>query len=105
MAVKDILIDVVGQSEPAMGRLVSWNDKKHTINKIYIRKGRMPEKSKQTTSSIEGVVHEAFAEAHKLRVGDFINANIGGKKHHIFISGIGLSPEFHTHAATGLPAS
>lgn len=92
--VKDILIDVVGQSEPAMGRLVSWNDKKHTINKIYIRKGRMPEKSKQTTSSIEGVVHEAFAEAHKLRVGDFINANIGGKKHHIFISGIGLSPEF-----------
>jgi putative ABC transport system permease protein len=87
--IKDGLVEVGNQVEPALGRFVSWNENQQ-INLIYLRKGRMPQRSSQ----LEVVVHEAFADAHKLKIGDFLKIQIGGKQKRLLISGVGLSPEY-----------
>lgn len=92
--IKEGLIDLKTQSEPALGRLISWHGSQQKINKIYLRQGRMPELNHQAVSTLEAVVHEAFAQAHNVKPGDSMNINIGGKRRQLFISGIGLSPEY-----------
>jgi len=88
--IKDGLVDVSGQVEPALGRFISWNENGQVLNKIYLRQGRMPHAGAQ----IEVVVHEAFALAHRLKLGDRIKVLLGGIQRTISISGIGLSPEY-----------
>lgn len=88
--IKDGLVDVQGQSEPAVGHFISWGGEHQILNKIYLRQGRAP----QLGSTIEVIVHEAFAEAHGLRAGDVLHINLSGQKRRVLISGIGLSPEY-----------
>jgi putative ABC transport system permease protein len=88
--IKEGLVDVPGQVEPALGNFISWHGEQQQINLIYLRQGRMP----QAGSHMEVVVHEAFAVAHKLKMGDTIQALLGGKQRPLVISGIGLSPEY-----------
>ena len=87
---KDGLIDVPGQIEPALGRFISWKGIHQKINLIYLRQGRMPQKNSVT----EVVVHEAFAVAHHLKVGDSLQVLLAGKKRKLIISGVGLSAEY-----------
>lgn len=84
------LVDVPNQAEPALGRLISWAGPGQIINRIYIRRGRLPQKS----SRVEVVIHESFAEAHTLRPGDPLQVTLNGQKRDLIISGIGLSPEY-----------
>lgn len=89
--VKEGLVDVPSQVEPALGRFISWKGQHQGLNLIYLRQGRMPQPNQ---SQIEVVIHEAFAVAHRLRVGDGLKVLLGGKKRNLVISGIGLSPEY-----------
>lgn len=83
------LIDITNQPEPALGQIVSWLPD-DLLNKIHLRSGRFPE----VGSQIEILVHESFAEAHGLNVGDRLSITIKGQKENVLVSGIALSPEY-----------
>ncbi len=83
------LIDIVNQPEPALGRIVSWHPD-DLLNKIHLRSGRFPEAGTQ----IEVLVHESFAKAHDLKIGDKLSLTIKGQKEKVFVAGIALSPEY-----------
>lgn len=87
--VEDVLMDMPGQSEPAMGRFISWNQGT-LINKIYLREGRFPEPG----SMHDILVHESFAKAHKLHSGDNFTVYFRGEKTRVRVCGIGISPEY-----------
>ena len=89
--IEQTLVDVANQAEPATGNFLSLPDRsEQRLNRVYLRQGRMPE----AATTPEAVVHEAFAEAHKLKPGDTVDALFRGQKKTVRITGIGLSPEF-----------
>lgn len=89
--VKDGLVDLRDQTEPALGRFVGIKGDDQELNRIYLRQGRLPEPAGLI---VEVVVNEAFAVAHSLRMGDEVKILINGQQRRARISGIGLSPEF-----------
>jgi len=87
---KHVLLDFPEMLQPASARLVSIEPEPHLeINGLYVRQGRLPVMAEQT----EVVVSELFAEAHRLRLGDRIAANLEGKREELIVVGIGLSPD------------
>ncbi|MFN9348249.1 MAG: ABC transporter permease [Planctomycetota bacterium] len=87
---KHVLLDFPEMLQPASARLVSIEPEPHLeINGLYVRQGRLPVMAEQT----EVVVSELFAEAHQLRLGDRIAANLEGKREELIVVGIGLSPD------------
>ncbi|PAY18151.1 ABC transporter permease [Rhodopirellula sp. SM50] len=89
--VYDVLLDVVGMSEPATARLISVPDRGQSeLNQVYIRRGRMIE----PLHTGEVVVSEVFAAAHGFVPGDQVRAIINGKTQSMKIVGIALSPEY-----------
>jgi putative ABC transport system permease protein len=76
--------------DPVRAKLVSVpDDGIQTLNRVYLRKGRMVDPGRDD----EVVVSEPFAEAHRFRPGDTFAAVIHGKKKTLAVVGIGLSPE------------
>lgn len=99
--VEDVMLDVRGLAEPAIGRMVSvTTDRPPVFNEIYLRTGRMP----RSGSTEEVVVNEAFVQAHALALGEELHAIVGGRRQALRIVGVGLSPEYvYTVTASGLP--
>ncbi|HSE12518.1 MAG TPA: ABC transporter permease, partial [Rudaea sp.] len=60
------------------------------LNKLYLRSGRLPDPEAMR----ETLVSEAFAEAHRLRPGDHLEATIYGHRQRLDIVGVAISPEF-----------
>lgn len=88
------LVEIERQAEPALGRFISWKGFDQAINLIHLRQGRMPQKSSQPQYLIEVVVHEAFAVAHHLKMGDTLKVLLHGQQKKLLITGVGLSPEY-----------
>ena len=89
--VEPVLLDIEGTEEPASGLILSVPDfREAKLNRIYLRKGRMP----RTGSKNEVVVIEGFAKAHGFQPGNSFDAIVKGKKQRLKIVGIGLSPEY-----------
>lgn len=89
--VREVLVDVPEMVEPVSCRLVSIHqDPERSVNGIYLRLGRLPVPSDR----IEVVVNELFAQAHGLKPGDSLVANMAGRLERLHIVGIGLSPEY-----------
>jgi putative ABC transport system permease protein len=85
------LLDVPGMKEPAAGLAVSIPDyREPAVNRVYIRKGRMPEPGRPG----EVAVIETFATAHHFEPGDTFSAIMNGRKRTLTIVGIVLSPEY-----------
>ena len=61
-----------------------------TLNKIYLREGRLPEKGRPG----EVVINESFAKEHRLKPGSLLKATINGRQRVLTIVGVGLSPEY-----------
>jgi putative ABC transport system permease protein len=100
--VTDGLIEVRDQDEPAVGRMISLpSERPVPLNQIFVRKGRLPRVAQNT----EVFLHEAFAQAHQLAIGDSIVALVKGQRIRLQIVGIGLSPEYvyALHAGVPLP--
>jgi putative ABC transport system permease protein len=92
------LLDLEGIEEPATGQVVSLPDfVPQRLNLLHLREGRLPEPERID----EVTVNEAFATAHRLRPGSSIKALINGKRRHLRIVGIALSPEFIYAVAPG----
>lgn len=84
-------LDVAGYSDPVMGQFVSLPDRgEPVLNRLYLRKGRWVDPLQDD----EVLVHEAFAEAHRLQPGDSFWATMRGKRRRLRVAGIALSPEF-----------
>jgi putative ABC transport system permease protein len=84
-------LDIPGFKELVTGRVVSVpDDGPPLLNRLYIRKGRLPDSSRDN----EVVVNETFAEAHGLKPGDQFAAVINGKWKKLTVCGVALSPEF-----------
>jgi putative ABC transport system permease protein len=84
-------LDIVGVAEPLIARLVGVPvTTGPRLNRLYIRRGRMIERS----STIEALVDEGFAAARHLAPGDRITVLLNGKRETLRIVGIGLSPEY-----------
>jgi putative ABC transport system permease protein len=89
--VTDVVLDVRGMSEPAVGRLISIPDRQDaTLSELYLRRGRWIEANRPD----EVLVSEAFALAHRLGPGDTVDAIINGRRRHLAIVGVALSPEW-----------
>ncbi|MCG6858505.1 MAG: FtsX-like permease family protein [Salaquimonas sp.] len=89
--VRPVLLDIEGMAEPATGIAVSVPDfTDATVNRLYIRKGRLPEAGRED----EIAVVETFATAHKFEPGDRFKAVMNGHKRELTIVGIVLSPEY-----------
>lgn len=89
--VHSALLDVPGMQEPAAGLAVSVPDyRQAAVNRVYIRKGRMPEPGRPS----EVAVVETFASAHHFEPGDSFSAIMNGRKRKLTIVGIVLSPEY-----------
>ncbi len=100
--VSDVTIDVADMPEPAVGRLISIPERRQPmVNDLHLRRGRWIEPNR----SGEVLVGEAFADAHRLEIGDSVTAVINGRRQRLTIVGIVLSPEYiiQIHGANLLP--
>ncbi|GBE04276.1 FtsX-like permease family protein [bacterium BMS3Abin09] len=88
--VAPVSINITDFPDPVKGHFYSIPDNgEPLLNKLYLRKGRMPEPFREG----EIVVGEAFAEAHNFSPGNEIGVVINGKRKDLTIVGIALSPE------------
>lgn len=89
--VKIALVDFDDMKEPASAMLVSLPDNRlSSLNRVYLRSGRMPEPEKDA----EAVISEGFAKAHELSIGSSIRVLINGVRRSVRVTGVALSPEF-----------
>lgn len=91
-------VTVPGFAEPVQGRFVSLPElAEPVLNVPHLRSGRMPEPGRLD----EVLLGEAFAEAHGLRPGDHLFANLEGTRRRLEVVGTALSPEFVYAIAPG----
>jgi putative ABC transport system permease protein len=85
------LLDIPGVREPATGQFISLPEGgQPSLNRLYMRMGRMPEPG----APDEVVVSEGFAEAHAYTLGSHFSAILNGRKRNLVIVGTAHSPEF-----------
>jgi putative ABC transport system permease protein len=86
-----VKLDIPGFSEPVTGRIISIpDDGKPLLNRLYIKKGRLADPTKDN----EVVINESFAKAHGFDIGNRFAAVINGRWKELTITGVALSPEF-----------
>ena len=89
--VREVVLDVRGFAEPVTGRLISLPPRgPPQLNRPMLETGRLPAAGVLD----EVVLSAAFAEAHALRPGDTIAANINGKRRRLAVVGTANSPEY-----------
>src|SRR5512140_2982394 len=89
--VMDVILDVPGLAEPAVGRLVSIPSRRTPmLNDLCLRRGRYIEPG----AADEVIASEAFTVANKLDVGSSVQAVMNGRWKRLRIVGIAISPEY-----------
>jgi putative ABC transport system permease protein len=89
--VAPVNIEVEGFGEPISGRLISLDAHgQPALNLLHLRAGRSVEAGRDD----EAVVSDAFADAHRLQLGDRLHVIIKGRRKAVTLVGIGLSPEY-----------
>lgn len=84
-------LEMPGFEEPVSARALSVPARgQPSVNRLYIRQGRLPAPGRNAEVAVVG----AFAEAHRLVPGDRFPAIINGRKQTLTITGIVESPEF-----------
>lgn len=88
------LFAMEGMSAPATGEVLSLpNAGEAAVNRLHLVRGRLPTAGQRD----EAVVLEAFANAHRLKIGDTVPATLYGGRRQLTVVGIALSPE-HVYA-------
>ena len=89
--VKDVNVDIEGEDEPRIGRIVSMPERREPVlNDICLVAGRYFDKGVLN----EVILSDRFAQSNGLALGDRIHISVGSKKHALRIVGLGLSPEY-----------
>jgi putative ABC transport system permease protein len=87
----EVKLDMPFFPEPVTGRIISLPERgMPLLNKLYLRKGRLPDPGKED----EAVICDTFAKAHGLDIGGSFGAIINGRWKKLVITGVALSPEF-----------
>jgi len=93
-----VALDMPNIPEPATGRIISIPEEALPhLNSIDLLAGRLISRGRPT----EIIVSEAFARASALTLGDQVVATINGKRRHLDIVGIALTPEYVYALAPG----
>jgi len=88
------LFAMEGMSAPATGEVLSLPDEgEAAVNRLHLVRGRLPTPGQRN----EAVVLQAFADAHRLEIGDQVPATLYGGRRRLTVVGIALSPE-HVYA-------
>lgn len=83
-----------GMSAPATGEVLSLPDVgEAAVNRLHLVRGRLPIAGQRD----EAVVLQAFADAHRLEIGDPVPVTLYGGRRRLTVVGIALSPE-HVYA-------
>ena len=89
--VAEVVLDIEGLPEPAVGRLVSTPENhRPQLNDVFLRRGRYLNAERPD----EILINEAFADAHGFGPGDRVAAVLNGRRRELEIVGVALSPEF-----------
>jgi putative ABC transport system permease protein len=89
--VEDVIIDIPGRTEPAVGRVISLPDEgPPTINGLHMNAGRYV----RPGAAGEVIVSQAFAEGNGLSIGSSLGAVLNGRWQQLRIVGIAVSPEY-----------
>jgi len=89
-----VLFAMEGMSAPATGEILSLPDVgEPAVNRLHLVRGRLPAPGRRD----EAVVLQAFADAHRLQIGDSIPATLRGGRRRLELVGVALSPE-HVYA-------
>lgn len=84
-------LDLPNMAEPATGQLLSLPERgTPLLNDVVMLSGRYPSAQRPN----EVAVTDAFANAHKLSVGDSFKAIINGNKRSLEIVGLGMTAEY-----------
>ena len=95
----DVLLDIPDTVEPLSGRIIALADGGTSrINQVTLMAGRWID----APDSNQVLVNQTFAEARGIKPGDRIVALLNGKREHLEIAGIALSPEFIFPGRAGL---
>jgi putative ABC transport system permease protein len=93
-----VALDMPNIPEPATGRLISIPEESLPhLNSIDLLAGRLISRGRPS----EIIVSEAFAKANELALGGQIVATINGKRRHLDVVGIALTPEYVYALAPG----
>lgn len=89
--VYDVTLDLSGAAAPVVGRMIGVPEAgQPRLNRLYLRRGRLPEPGRAT----EIVISEGFAAANHLAPGDRLVALLNGHRETLQIVGAALSPEY-----------
>lgn len=89
--VADVILDVPGLTEPAVGRLIGVPVPRRAILcDVFLRAGRWIEPGRAD----EVLLSEAFANANRLGLGSVLPAILHGKRRNLRVVGLALSPEY-----------
>lgn len=89
--VSDVLLDVPGLVEPAVGRLVGIPaPRRPMLNDVFLRQGRYIEAGRPD----EVLLSETFAKLHGLVPGSVLPAILHGRRRELRVVGLALSPEY-----------
>lgn len=89
--VYDLLLDMEGRDEPAVGHFVSLpRGQQSALNRLQITKGRWPLPEQDN----EVLVGQAFFEFNKLELNQEISAMFNGRYRKLRVVGVAVSPEY-----------
>jgi putative ABC transport system permease protein len=89
--VSDVLLDVPGLVEPAVGRLVGIPaPRRAMLNDVFLRQGRYIDAGRPD----EILLSETFAKLHGLVPGSVLPAILHGTRRNLRVVGLALSPEY-----------
>ncbi len=89
--VAEVVMDVAGARDLVTARMVSIPDRPaENLNRVHLLGGSYPDATREAQVIASG----AFARAHRLSIGDTLNAVVNGKREPLIVAAIGQSPEF-----------
>ena len=96
----DLLVDLPGRSDPAVGRFISLPDHGELeLNRLFLKRGRMPLPNHHD----ETVVTEAFFVTNGLKLNQELTAVFNGRSRVIRVVGSVVSPEYIFTVQGGTP--
>ena len=101
-----VRVEIPGLADPIIGQVIGVDRRtEQRMNRVSVSSGRALDRATGVRSdgTLEALVSEAFAQAHRLQPGARLNALINGKQRTLVVVGTALSPEFIFAGLWGMP--
>jgi putative ABC transport system permease protein len=101
-----VRVEIPGLADPIIGQVIGVDPRvEQRMNRVTVSSGRALDSATgmRSDGTLEALVSEAFAQAHRLHPGARLNALINGKQRTLLVVGTALSPEFIFTGLWGMP--